>query len=289
MPDTPRCRSDGCVVVHTVRVRIPFRGAAPAPLDPALVAPMSTAARPELTGGRRVGVLVQHGFTGNPASMRPWAEDLAARGYAVEMPLLPGHGTRWQDLNKVTWADWVATVEDAYDRLRAENDAVVAVGLSMGGALCLRLAADRGEDLAGVVVVNAAVDTLRKDVRLLPVLKHLVPSFPGIANDIKKPGADEHGYPMTPLKAAASMFSGYAALRRDLPKVTVPVLFFRSAEDHVVDISSSRAINAGLSSKDFEERVLDNSYHVATLDHDAPRIFAESAEFIGRVTAAQQG
>jgi len=250
---------------------------------------MSTPARPELTGGRRIGVLVQHGFTGNPASMRPWAEDLAARGYAVEMPLLPGHGTRWQDLNKATWADWVATVEGALDKLSSENDAVVAVGLSMGGALCLRLAADHGEQLAAIVVVNPAVDTLRKDVRLLPLLKHVVPGMPGIANDIKKPGADEHGYPTTPLRAAASMFAGYADLRRDLPRITVPVLFFRSAEDHVVDIASSRALHARLSSTDFEERVLEDSYHVATLDHDAPRIFAESAEFIERVTAAQQG
>ena len=63
------------------------------------------------------------------------------------------------------------------------------------------------------------------------------------------------------------------------------MLYFRSSEDHVADISSSRALNAGLSSKDFEERVLENSYHVATLDNDAPAIFAESAEFIGRVTA----
>ena len=110
--------------------------------------------------------------------------------------------------------------------------------------------------------------------------------FRSIANDIKKPGADEHGYPMTPLKAAASMFAGYAELRRYLPRVTVPVLFSRSAEDHVVDISTSRALHAGLSSKDFEERVLEDSYHVATLDNDAPRIFAESAEFIARVTAA---
>jgi carboxylesterase len=274
-------------LVHTVRVRIPFRGAEQAPLDPALVAPMSTAARPELTGGRRIGVLVQHGFTGSPASMRPWAEDLAARGYAVEMPLLPGHGTRWQDMNKVTWADWVATVEGAFDKLASENDAVVAVGLSMGGSLSLRLAADRGDELAGIVLVNAAVDTMRKDAVLLPVLKHVVPAFPGIRNDIKKPGMDEIAYPYIPLKAAASMSAGWAELRRDLPRITIPVLYFRSKDDHVADISSSRALNAGLSSKDFEERVLEDSYHVATLDNDASRIFAESAEFIERVTAAR--
>ena len=275
--------------MHTVRVRIPFRGAQAAPLDPTLVAPMSTSAKPEQTGGRRIGVLVVHGFTGSPASMRPWAQDLAARGYAVEMPLLPGHGTRWQELNKVTWADWTATVEGAFDKLVAENDVVVAVGLSMGASLCLRLAADRGEELAGLVLVNAAVDTLRKDAVLLPFLKRVVPAFPGIRNDIKKPGMDEVAYPVLPLKAAYEMSRGWAELRRDLPKVTVPVLFFRSAEDHVADISSSRALNAGLSSKDFEERVLENSYHVACLDNDAPRIFAESAEFMERVTAQQQG
>ena len=272
-------------LVHTVRVKIPFRGAPDAPLDPALVAPMSTPAKPELTGGRRIGVLVVHGFTGSPASMRPWAEDLAGRGYAVEMPLLPGHGTRWQHMNKVSWSDWVATVEGAFDKLAAENDVVVAVGLSMGGSLSLRLAADRGDELAGVVLVNAAVDTLRKDAVLLPVLKRFVPAFPGIRNDIKKPGMDEIAYPVIPLKAAYSMSGGWAELRRDLPKITIPVLYFRSKVDHVADISSSRALNAGLSSKDFEERVLENSYHVATLDNDAQRIFEESAEFIDRVTA----
>ena len=275
--------------MHTVPVRIPFRGAQAAPIDPALVAPMSVPAKPELTDGRRVGVLVVHGFTGSPASMRPWAEDLAARGYAVEMPLLPGHGTRWQDMNKVTWSDWVGTVDDAVDRLAAENDVVFAVGLSMGGSLALRLAADRGEQLAGVVVVNVALDTLRKDAALLPVLQRIVPAFPGIRNDIKKPGMDEIAYPVMPLKAAYSMSRGWAELRDDLPKVTVPVLYFHSAEDHVADASSSKALHASLSSKDFEERTLEDSYHVATIDHDAPRIFAESAEFIERVTGQQQG
>ena len=275
-------------MVHTVRVKIPFLGAPVAPLDPSLVAPMSSPARPELTGGRRTGVLVVHGFTGSPASMRPWAEDLASRGYAVELPLLPGHGTRWQDLNKVTWAEWVATVEGALDKLASENDAVVAVGLSMGAALTLRLAADHGEELAGIVLVNAAIDTLRKDAVLLPVLQRVVPAFPGIRNDIKKPGMDEIAYPVMPLKAAYSMSSGWADLRRDLPRITIPVLYFRSKDDHVADISTSRALNAGLSSKDFEERVLEDSYHVATIDNDAPRIFAESAEFIERVTSPRQ-
>src|SRR5690349_14247378 len=164
----------------------------------ALAEPMSVAARPELTDGRRIGVLLQHGFTGSPASMKPWGEHLAALGYAVEVPRLPGHGTRWQDMNATTWDDWYAEVRTAYDKLAAENDVVVAGGLSMGGALVLRLAADHPDGLAGVIVVNPALATRRKDVLALPVLKWLVPSFPGIANDIKKPGVEEYGYPKTP-------------------------------------------------------------------------------------------
>ena len=154
----------------------------------------------------------------------------------------------------------------------------------MGGSLVLQLAADRGREVAGLVLVNPAVNTERKDVLALPVLKHLVGAFPGIANDIKKPGVEEHGYPRTPLKAAHSMMVAWKSVREDLPKVTQPLLMFLSLEDHVVDASSGRIIRGAVSSRDLNERILDNSYHVATLDNDAPIIFEESAQFIRRVT-----
>ncbi len=248
-----------------------------------LAAPLSEPARPELTGGRRIGVLLSHGFTGQPASMKPWGEALAERGYAVVVPRLPGHGTTWQELNTLTWADWYAELDRTLDRLVAENDAVVVGGLSMGGALVLRLAADRPGDVAGVMVVNPAVATKRLDVKLLPVLKHLVKSFPGIADDIKKPGAEEFGYTRTPLKAVHSMMQQWPELVADLPKVTAPLLYFRSAEDHVVDEASEPLITGRVSSRDVTVVRLADSYHVATLDHDAQRIFDESAAFVARV------
>lgn len=250
-----------------------------------LAAPLSAPARPELTGGRRIGVLLSHGFTGQPASMKPWGEALAARGYAVEVPRLPGHGTTWQELNTLTWADWLAELDRALDRLVAENDAVVLGGLSMGGALVLRLAADRPADVAGVMVVNPAVATRRRDVKLLPLLKHVVRSFPGIADDIKKPGAEEFGYTRTPLKAIHSMMRQWPDLIADLPKVTAPLLYFRSAEDHVVDEASEPLIVGRVSSGEVSVVRLPDSYHVATLDHDAPLIFDESAAFVARVGA----
>jgi carboxylesterase len=252
-----------------------------------LAAPYSRPARPELTGGRRIGVLLSHGFTGQPASMTPWAEALAAKGYAVELPRLPGHGTTWQEMNTTRWEHWYAEITTAFEKLVAENDAVVVGGLSMGGALVLRLAEDQPDRIAGVMVVNPAIATKRFDVKLLPLLKHLVPSFPGIADDIKKPGVEEHGYTKTPLKAAHSMMQAWPKIAADLPRITAPIIYFRSTEDHVVDEKTQPIITGGISSTDVTVVPLENSYHVATIDNDADKIFEESADFIARVTAAR--
>jgi carboxylesterase len=231
----------------------------------------------------RIGVLLVHGFTGSTASMRPWAEYLAGQGYAVSAPRLPGHGTTWQDMNKTTWADWRGEVEQAFEALSNQVDHVFVCGLSMGGALALRFAADHPNRPAGLVLVNAAVATDRKDVKLLPALKHLIPSMPGIANDIKKPGVEEHGYTKTPLKAAHSMMQAWPKVAADLPKITAPFLYFRSTEDHVVDEKTQPIITSGISSRDVTVVPLENSYHVATIDNDAEKIFEDSAEFVARV------
>ena len=249
-------------------------------------APLALPARPELTGGRAVGVLLVHGFTGSPASMKPWAHSLAERGYAVEVPLLPGHGTRWQDLNRVAWTDWYAEAEAGFDRLRQSCEAVVVAGLSMGGAVVLRLAEERGTQVSGVVLVNPFLSSTRKELVALPVLKHVVPSLSGVVNDIKKPGQDEHGYDRLPLKGLAAVLQMWKVVVPDLGRVTQPLLYFRSAVDHVIDPSSSSTVLSGVSSANVEERVLDESYHVATLDNDAERVYDESAEFVARVTAS---
>src|SRR5215207_7525106 len=107
------------------------------PLPPLASETLSAPARPELTGGHRVGVLLSHGITGNPTSMTPWGNYLAELGYAVEVPLLPGHGTTWEDANKTSWTDWYDTISAIFDKLRAEVDSVVVGGLSMGGAVAL--------------------------------------------------------------------------------------------------------------------------------------------------------
>ncbi len=85
--------------------------------------------------GSSSGVLVLHGFTGNPASMRSIAENAAAAGYSVSLPRLPGHGTSVEDMMTTTWADWSKAAEAAYDELALTCSRIAVVGLSMGGGL----------------------------------------------------------------------------------------------------------------------------------------------------------
>jgi len=234
--------------------------------------------------GRRVGVLLSHGFTGSPASVAPWGQHLAELGYAVAVPRLPGHGTTWQEMVPTRYDEYYAALEREFETLKARTDVVVVGGLSMGGCLALQLAERRASEVAGVILVNPAVASTNKQLLLLPLVKHLVKAFPAIGDDIKKEGVEEHAYPKTPLKALASLVDAWKQVRADLPRVTAPMLLFRSADDHLVDPSSARIILGGISSREATERVLTESYHVATIDNDAPQIFAESAEFIAKVT-----
>lgn len=236
--------------------------------------------------GSPAGVLLSHGFTGTPQSIRPWGEALHAAGYTVACPLLPGHGTRWQDMNRTTWQQWYRALEQEYLALRERLPAgtpVVVGGLSMGGTLVTRLTqvhSGTETEPVGVLLVNPSYLTLRKDAALLPLVSRVLPSLGGVSDDIKKHGVHELAYDRLPLKAAASLNQLWETVRADLRLVTVPIRLFRSLEDHVVEPANSEALLAGVASTVKSEVILPESYHVATLDNDAETIFASSVEFI---------
>jgi carboxylesterase len=237
--------------------------------------------------GNSVGVLVLHGFTGSPRTVRPWAEHLAAAGLTVSAPRLPGHGTVWQDLARTGWQDWYSEAERAFDALSDKCEQVFVTGLSMGACLALRLAQTRGPKVSGVVIVNPSLAPDTRLFYLAPVLKRLVPSVRGIAGDIKKPGVDEGGYRRIPLRAAATLPAMWTVTVAGLHEVTQPLLVYRSAVDHVVGPNSMKALRLAL--PEVEVRPLGNSYHVATLDNDAPVIFDETVEWINQHAALAGG
>lgn len=189
-------------------------------------------------------------------------------------------------MNRTRWEDWYAELDTALTELHTKTDKVVVAGLSMGGCLGLRLAEQRPQDVNALVLVNPAINVARFDVKLVPALQWIVPAMPGIGNDIKKPGGDEVGYDKTPLKALASQLKMWKDVRANLGKVTQPLILFRSDDDHVVDITSKDLILAGVSSSVKEFVELKDSFHVATLDNDAPLIFERTSAFIaGQVGA----
>ena len=235
---------------------------------------------PYAADGGTIGAVLCHGLTGMPGSMRAWAEALAQAGLTVRVPRLPGHGTRWQDANQVTWQDWYSTLSSAVDEVRAACTYTFVAGLSMGGTLVLRLAEERGSDLAGVIAVNASLFTTRKDAKLLPLIRRVVPSLPPVGNDIKKPGVIEPAYPKLPVKAAYQLSLLWKLTNADLARITQPLLVMTSRNDHVVEPENSARLMQGAASADKRQIWLEDSYHVATMDNDLPLIIDESLSFI---------
>lgn len=247
--------------------------------------PLLDGAGPIHISGGPVGVLAVHGFTSTPRGLRPLCDGLGAAGYTVSAPRLPGHGTSLSECNRTTWEDWYAEVARSFDELRATCDQVVVFGFSMGGTLSLRLAEQRGDQLAGLVLLNASVFTTRPDRHLLPLLARVVPAWPGIANDIKKPDVEEQAYDKIPVKAAYSLSQLWSLVKPDLGKISQPVLVFTSLDDHVVEPENSDYILEHINSVDRHQVVLPDSYHVALLDNDSATVIGDTVDFVGRVTA----
>ncbi len=242
-------------------------------------------AEPTSFDGGPVGVLVLHGFTGNPGSMRVLAERLAAAGFTVDLPLLPGHGTVVEDMIPTGWSDWLAHAEARYAALRERCDQVVVVGLSMGGALAAWLGSEHPE-IAGLVCINAVVSVppgMREAVQ--EVLATGADRFAGIGSDIAEPGITESAYPDTPLAPLLTLFDASDNLGDRLTKITSPLLVVTSRQDHVVPPENSDLL-AGAVSGPVERIWCERSYHVVTQDFDREIVFDATVGFAQKVTAA---
>ena len=241
-------------------------------------------AEPISIDGSEVGVVLCHGYPSTPQSMRGWAEHLAAAGYSVRVPLLPGMGTHWKDLNATEWQDWYGELEVAYEQLARRCGTVFAAGLSMGGLLATKLAEEK-PDLAGLVVVNPIYAHTDPRLKVLRLLRHLIPALGGIAGDIKKADVVELAYDRNPLRSMYSQTRLWRIVVEDLPHLRLPVLLFTSREDHVIPPISWQTFLNRVGSDDVTQVFLEDSYHVATLDNDAELIFEESVRFFERLTS----
>lgn len=232
----------------------------------------------ELSGG--IAVLMIHGFTGSPVSVRPWAESLNKSGFTVYVPRLPGHARTWQEMNKTGWQDWYQEVDAALTKLKGKHERVFVAGFSMGGALALRLAALRGKEIEGLLLANPAIHDERFVMKLVPLLKYFLPSVGGRGTDVAAPNPPKHSYGRTPLHALHSLQKLWRDVRSRLHQVDTPLMIGYSINDHVVDPKNSETVIDHVSSIDIREVIFENSFHNVALDHDLDVLVQESIAFI---------
>ena len=232
-----------------------------------------------------VGVLVSHGYTGSPQSMRPLAEGLAEEGFTVALPRLKGHGTTPADMATTTANDWVADIESAAAWLRERCDALFMAGLSMGGTLTLYMAGQHPQMFRGIVPINAAVFVDNPDLAALAFMADAPAEVPGVGNDVKAPGVVELAYPVVPVPTVKELFALFKATEELLPRVACPVLAMVSREDHVVPPPNTEYVLGRVASADKEALWLEDSYHVSTLDNDKDLILRRTIDFVRRHAA----
>ncbi|MGE7139228.1 alpha/beta hydrolase [Luteibacter sp. NPDC031894] len=264
-----------------------------------------------LEGDRR-GVLLIHGLTGTPTEMRMLGKGLNRAGFTVHGMQLAGHCGDAEDLLATDWRDWYASVERAADALRAKVDHLFVGGLSMGALLALKLAAERPDDIAGVGVYGA---TFRYDgwsipwkARLsfvLPLIKRL-----GIARErmfIEQPPyglRDERlraqvsaamnsgdstlaGLPGNPWHSLADLRRLSKEVRRQLGDVVAPCLVAHASEDDVASVRNARLVIRRVSAP-AQLLLLDDSYHMITIDRQRRTLIDHSVRFFNTIAPARR-
>ena len=229
------------------------------------------------------GVILVHGFTGSPASMRPWAHFLHDQGFTVSVPRLPGHGTDVRDLNSVSWPQWPAKVQGEIDALTPRCTKLFICGLSMGGGNTLLTTSKNQNVITGVVLVNPMIHIPGIKPMFRHIISRLKSELPSVGDDIKKPGVTEWGYEALPTKGVVQLYDMLKAARAVLPSIHTPVQLFHSKDDHVLPVSNTDIIMKEIGSINKQRIELTNSYHVATMDFDAEIIFENSLIFIDKL------
>jgi len=234
--------------------------------------------------GGPVGVLLIHGFTGSPPEMQLVGDYLHQQGFTVSGPLLPGHGTTVEDMNRCKWSDWTGHAEKALADLQTRCETVFVGGLSMGSLLAIYLA-DQHPELPGIILYSPAVVVAERLIYLTPILKYLIrkkPKSDKSDGDLTGSEADMRlwSYEENPIPAAYELLKLIRWVRRALPRLTCPLLVIHSTLDTAIHPDSARYTYARAGSADKELITLHNSGHCVTVDSEWETVAEKTYEFI---------
>jgi carboxylesterase len=243
--------------------------------------------KPFFFEGGRVGALLLHGFTGAPTEMRGLGEYLAARGYTVSGPLLPGHGTEVADLAGRKWPEWAAAVQTAHAELADRCDQVFVAGISLGSLLTVNLAAEH--PVAGIILISPAV-FLANPLARFTWVTNLIPFTvrqDDAGTDLVDPEADKRAwcYEAIPGRAAHQVTLLNKRVLKLLPRLAAPALVVMSTRDAQLKYESGPYVIEKIASTDKKLIPLHNSGHNILVDAEREAVWEATAEFIARVAA----
>lgn len=221
----------------------------------------------------KIGILFLHGFTSTPANLHDYAEFFAKEGYTVSLPLLSGHGGIPADLRQVSWEQWLDEVLESYDELSEICTRVFVVGLSLGGALALQLAANR-KRIPKIFLLAPAVFPKplfrRASALYIPLLGFCgLKYWIHVAGDVKNPQGFELGYQWVALNGMKQLNACMNQTQKILPKVKTNTLIFQPKIDHLNPAKMTIKILERLGSKKKDLVWLENSYHAIPQDFNA--------------------
>ena len=259
--------------------------------------------------GGPVAVLLIHGLTGTPSELKGVGKGLVRAGYSVYGVQLAGHCGTEADLLATNWTDWLDSALDAFDTLRRTHDVVFVGGLSMGALLSLLIAARRPEQVAGCLVYSPTMFYDGWSVPRLSMLLHGAIML-GLGRFIRFRENPPYGIKDERLrgKILAAMEAGHsgeagllhmpgaslgqllrliADLKRRLPSIKTPTLVLHAREDDVTSIRNASYIAAHIGGR-VEKILLDNSYHMITLDQERDLVVDHSIDFVRRFEPPQR-
>ena len=236
--------------------------------------------------GGPAGCLLLHGFTGTPSEMRPLGERLAARGYTVCAPLLPGHGTRVDELARTTWEEWFSAALESWNELGKRASERVVAGLSMGALLALHLAHERPGEVRAVAALAPALELASQKsaeialwVRWMPPLPRRLAIVPKRGSKLPGFGRLTPAYDEIPLRALASMIRLQRRVRAELPSIRTPALILQGGRDDTVSPGAAATIEAALGSPIKALMRFAQSGHILTEDIEAAQVLEAIEQF----------
>ena len=229
--------------------------------------------QPFLFPGGPQGVLLLHGFTGSVSHMRPLADLLAKMGYTVQGINLPGHAASEAEMARSGWQQWLTASRSALIELHKHCPVVTVAGLSMGGVISLLLAEEGLSDAC--VTLSAPMATQNKLIGLSRIVAPVKPRISWAPPEERKAlpyAAYDFGYSGFPTAKAADLNRLIHMARKNLSRITCPILAVQSRKDETISSDSVEVILQGVSSVMKQKLMLADAPHVCTLSSELPDI-----------------